>query len=146
MASIDISAALDRVCKEFAERQLAKFAQEAERKAKADAKWETHTRINGLQAGIVGDKFYNEGKDMGITLGFSQWYGLFVEKVHGPPNPDPKKRHDRDWWENWASTGEAIQYLENADDSKYAVLKPTLDALLPEIQEELRRVFIEGKK
>jgi hypothetical protein len=136
---VDFEAAVERKCEAFAKNYLARKAQEAEQYAKDEAEWKDHT--HDLRKGIRGGAFYRPGTDMGIILAHTIWYGIFVEKKHGPPNPDPEKRHDSDWWEKWAASGEAAAWLETADDGKYAILKPALDHFLPEIKDELMRVF-----
>jgi hypothetical protein len=40
-----------------------------------------------------------------------------------------------------AHTVEYGQYLETANDGKYAILKPTVEHFMPEIKNTLRRVF-----
>jgi hypothetical protein len=111
-----------------------------EQYAKAEAKWTDRT--HHLRDGIQGEPFYNPGVDMGITLAHTYWYGIFVEKVHGPPNPDPKKRHSSEWWEDWARNSPgAAAYLETANDSRFAVLRPAVEHFMPEIKEKLSELF-----
>jgi hypothetical protein len=138
-SGVDFAAAIERKCKEFSETILAGHAEDMEQYARKNAQWDDNT--HDLRNGIKGDAFYHPGKDMGITLAFSEWYGIFVEKQHGPPNPDPRKRHDKAWWERWASSAEAVSYLETANDSKNAILGPTARHFLPQIKADLVKYF-----
>jgi hypothetical protein len=130
---------IEKKCEAFAKTILAGYAAKMEQYAKANADWKDHT--HDLRKGIRGEAFYRPGEDMGITLAHTEWYGIFIEKKHGPPNPDPKKRHSNEWWEKWASSAEAVSYLETANDGEKAILKPTAEHFMPEIMEELRRAF-----
>jgi hypothetical protein len=138
-SNVDFGAAVERKCEAFAESILASYAVKMEDYAKDNAPWDDHS--HDLRGGIHGEAFYHPGVDMGITLAYTEWYGIFVEKQHGPPNPDPKKRHTSEWWENWASSAEAVSYLETANDSRFAILKPAVEHFMPEIKEDLMREF-----
>jgi hypothetical protein len=136
---VDFEAAVERTCERFAKQKLAKFAKEMEDYAKDNAKWDDHT--HDLRKGIRGDAFYHPGIDMGITLSHTMEYGIFVEKKHGPPNPDPEKRHDKEWWRSWVNSSEAAAYLETANDSEKAILKPTVEKFMPDIKAALLEAF-----
>jgi hypothetical protein len=138
--NVDFKKALEKQLQAAHDFILAPTAVEMGQYARNNAHWKDHT--HQLRDGIRGEPFYNPGESMGITLGHTMWYGIFIEKEHGPPNPDPKKRHTSEWWENWArASAEAVDYLENANDGTYAILKPTVEHFLPELKEKLAKHF-----
>ena len=103
---VDFEAAVERKCEAIAKTTLARYAQEMEQYAKAEAKWKDRT--GDARKGLRGDAFYRPGVDMGITLAHTVEYG---------------------------------QYLETANDSKNAILKPTVEHFMPEVKADLMREF-----
>jgi hypothetical protein len=102
----DVKATIERMCEQFAKRQLSGFAQEMEQYAKENAPWEDHT--HDARNGLRGNVFYRPGVDMGIILSHTVEYG---------------------------------QYLETANDGRYAILKPTVEKFMPDIKTALMQAF-----
>ena len=122
------------------EARLRGFAARAEQDAKAAGSWQDQTgdARKGLRAAFEHD---TEKGIMRITLAHTLWYGIFLEKAHGGPAKDKERRHDRRWWEQWANSEAARDFLESADNGKHALLNPILEAVMPDIKRMIQELF-----